>query len=92
MEQGQTKQNSHEVRVVGREILFANGVLFVESFDDAALTISTVMGDMTVEGRALKIEEFSKDEGIVRICGEISGYYYNEQPREKKKLLERFLK
>lgn len=92
MEQEQKKQLSHEVRVLGREILLANGVLFVESFDDTVLSISTVMGQLTIEGSALKIEEFSKEEGSVRICGEISGYYYNEQPREKKKLLERFFK
>ena len=92
MEQEQKKQQSHEVRVLMREMLFANGVLFVESFDETNLSISTVMGEMIVEGRNLKIEEFSKEEGKVRICGEITGYYYNEQPREKKKLLERFFK
>ncbi len=90
MEQEQKKQQLHEVRVMGREILFATGVLFVESFDETSLSISTVMGEMTIDGRSLKIEEFSKEEGTVRICGEIGGYYYNEQPREKKKLLERF--
>ena len=65
-------------------------MLFVEGFDETALSISTVMGEMTIEGRALKIEEFSKEEGNVRISGEICGYYYTESPREKKKLFERF--
>ena len=89
MEQESKKNPPHEVRVLDRSVLVAGGVVFVESFDESSLLISTVLGEMTVEGRALKIEEFSKEEGNVRISGEISGYYYNE-PREKKKLFERF--
>ena len=89
MEQEQKMHQSHEVHVINREILLASGVLFVESFDEAALLISTAMGTMTVEGKALKIEEFSKEEGTVRICGEISGYYYSATPKERKKLFER---
>ena len=89
MEQESKKKQPHEVRVTDRSVLVASGVLFVESFDEASLMISTELGELIVEGQALKIEEFSKEEGTVRICGKISGYYYNE-PREKKKLFERF--
>ena len=89
MEQESKKNQPHEVRVTDRSTLIASGVLFVESFDEAALMISTVLGELIIEGKSLKIEEFSKEEGTIRICGKISGYYYNE-PREKKKLFERF--
>ena len=89
MEQESKKKQPHEVCVTDRSVLVASGVLFVESFDEASLMISTELGELIVEGQALKIEEFSKEEGTVRICGKISGYYYNE-PREKKKLFERF--
>ena len=89
MEQESKKKQTHEVRVTDRDVLIASGVLFVEGFDEASLMISTVLGELIVEGQALKIEEFSKEEGTVRICGKIRGYYYNE-PREKKKLFERF--
>ena len=90
MEQETKKNDPHEVRIISRKTLLASGVLFVESFDESSLSISTVMGDMIIEGRSLKIEEFSKEEGSVRVCGEIGGYYYNEHSREKKKLFERF--
>ncbi len=90
MSETEKREASHEIHIINRETLLAGGVLYVESFDDRSLSLKTVMGKMTVEGKKLKIEGFSKTEGSVCISGEIDGFYYNEEPREKKKLFERF--
>ncbi|MBP3592229.1 MAG: hypothetical protein J6K14_07075 [Clostridia bacterium] len=90
MSDTEIKEASHEIHINNREAFLAGGVLYVESFDDRSLSLKTVMGRMTVEGKKLKIEDFSKAEGKICISGEIDGFYYNEEPREKKKLFERF--
>lgn len=87
-----TKEISHEIRIKNRESFFSDGVLYVESFDENGLTLSTVRGGMFVEGKNLKIEGFCKEDGTIHICGEILGFYYVEESRTKKKFLERFFK
>ena len=81
----------HEIRINQREAFVANGVLYVESFDDTSLSLSTVMGELILEGQDLKIEGFSKENGTVRIIGTIRALYYGDEPRAKKKLFGRFL-
>lgn len=92
MSEGEKSKATHEVVVTDRKRLTAGGVQFVDSFDEYSLTLTTSMGQMTVEGQSLKIEDFSNESGTVRICGEISGYYYSEKSVVKKKLFERFMK
>ena len=90
--QGEEKSvPNHEIRINNREAFVANGVLYVESFDDASLSLSTVMGELILEGQDLKIEGFSKENGTVRIIGTIRAFYYADEPRAKKKLFGRFL-
>lgn len=92
MSEMEIKEVSHEIHIIDRKKILAGGVLYVDGFDDRSLSLKTVMGHMIVEGKELKIEDFSKAEGKVCISGEIDGFYYNEEPREKKKLFERFFR
>ena len=85
----ETHKVNHEIRLSTREIFVADGVLYVESFDDTSLSLSTVMGELILEGQNLKIEGFSKENGTVRIIGTIQAIYYSDEPRVKKKLLSR---
>ncbi len=82
---------NHSLQIIDRVTVAADGVIFVESFDEAALVLSTNMGSLTVEGRELKIEEFSKETGKARITGRIDGVYYADERRQRKKLFERFI-
>ena len=90
MSEAEKREASHELRILNRKIFFVDGVLYVEHFEESCLTLSTVMGRMTVEGRNLKIEGFSKEDGSVHICGEITGVFYSEETHVKKKFFERF--
>lgn len=66
-----------------RKKLVIDAVINVGSFNDDYLEISTNMGDITIEGRNLKIEELRHENGKILISGEISGLFYNEQKRTK---------
>ena len=87
-----TKEITHEIRIQNRESFFSDGILYVESFDENGLTLSTAKGGMYVEGKKLKIEGFCKENGTIHISGDIMGFYYIEESRTKKKFLERFFK
>ena len=78
MPQEEKLERNHDIRLIQREVFIANGVLYVESFDDTSLSLSTGMGDLMIEG-------FSKEEGTVRIIGKVQALYYSDVPKVKKK-------
>ncbi len=82
-------EKNHDIRLSRREVFVASGVLYVESFDDVSVSLSTVMGDLMIDGQNLKIEGFSKEEGTVQIIGKVQALYYSDEPRAKKKFLGR---
>lgn len=90
MAQDAMAQRRHSLRLEERESLTVEGVSFVASFDSAGLSLSTEMGEISVEGRDLKIEGFSKEEGVVHIRGVVTGIFYSDEAKPRKKLLERF--
>ena len=92
MAEEQKRELHHSLTLIGRESLVVEGVIFVESFDNEGLSLSTKMGDITVEGRDLKIEGFSKEEGIVRIHGLVTGIFSPDEARPRKKFIERLFK
>lgn len=83
------KEHLHSMHLFGRERLEVEGVTYVESFDNTGLSLSTVMGDISVEGRDLKIEGFCKEKGTVIIQGIVNGIFYSEETKGRKKLFER---
>jgi sporulation protein YabP len=57
-------------------------VINVESFDEEYLYISTKLGNIGIEGKGLKIESLTKEDGKILITGEIKGiFYYEEKPK-----------
>lgn len=90
MSETEKKNGSQELRLFDRKLFRVDGVLFVERFEENGLSLSTVMGELNVEGEGLKIEGFCKENGIVEISGKIYGMYYAEDNRAKKKYFERF--
>lgn len=90
MSEAEKKNMSQVLHLVDRKHFQADGVLFVEHFEENILSLSTVMGQLSVEGKDLKIEGFCKENGVVEISGEIQGVYYAEDNRIKKRFFERF--
>ena len=89
MTEEEKQKANHEIRLSKREVFWADGVLYVENFDDTSLSLSTVMGELILEGQNLKIEGFSKENGTVRIVGTVQAIYYSDDSRTKKKLFGR---
>lgn len=70
------KEIKQTVILENRARLIIDGVINVESFNDDYLEISTRLGEISVEGSNLKIEELRQDNGKINITGDISGIFY----------------
>ena len=75
----------HSINLVSRANMDISGVREVLSFDDAGAVISTVDGEMTVEGSGIKIGELNTKDGCVTLGGRIDAIYYSEETPERKR-------
>ncbi len=80
--------NQQELIVKDKKTLTLNGVVNILDFSELEMTIETVLGTVVVEGEDMKIENLSKDDGIVNVVGKIEGFYYRRQ-REKKTIFSK---
>lgn len=70
------KEIKQTVILENKSKLTIDGVINVESFNDDYLEISTKLGEISIEGNNLKIEELRQDNGKINIIGEINGIFY----------------
>ena len=70
----------HRLQLQDREKLTMTGVTEVVSFEDTAVVLRTVMGDLVVQGQELKLKTLSLDGGQVAVDGRITALIY-EEPR-----------
>ena len=68
----------HDVNMTMRKNMKVSGVAEVISFDDMALVLKTVCGEMTVEGREIKVGTLDTDKGVVTLEGKIDALYYSD--------------
>lgn len=66
-----------------REILKANGVTEVESFDEKQVIASSKLGPLVIKGERLHITQLNLDEGQLMIEGVISSIQYVEDKQAK---------
>lgn len=52
------------------------GAIDVSSFDNSHVKLSTVCGDMIIEGEELKVSVLDLDSGIVEVEGTLNGVFY----------------
>lgn len=71
--------------MLGREKLSLSGVEDVVRFDEEQVICRTALGELILEGTSLRITSFSHDLGTLVLCGEISGFYYDDKKRKTKK-------
>lgn len=81
MESNDIKQQ--KIILENREKLELNGVKNVLNFSDDYLELSTILGDVCVEGCNLRIQELCKESGKIEICGEINGIFYKTTKQSK---------
>ena len=82
---GQTEKKQHEFFVKQRRELRIDGVTEVESFDDVCVVLKTVSGDMTIEGKELRVGVLDMERGTVHLTGRIDGVFYSTESGETKK-------
>lgn len=93
MEENMTRDTGKgSLTLSDRASLTLDGVSYVESFADEALTLMCDTGRLTVEGQGLKIEDLSGDTGSIRITGRIDGLFYSEGREERRSLFGKWLK
>lgn len=71
------------LKVEDRTSLTLDGVDNVLGFDEEYVSLETRLGKIVIEGRSLKIESLSKENGIILISGRINGILYSDEKPAK---------
>lgn len=74
-----------EIRLLSRKHFDVNGVKEVESFDEGNVTLKTVCGLLSVDGKDLKISVLDIDKGIVSLDGRVDAIYFSEENTDSRK-------
>ena len=82
-------QLPHKLTLQQRESLSMTGVTEVVSFDDTAIVLKTHLGELTVQGDGLVLENLSLEGGQVAVTGHISSLVY-EEPKPPSRLRRLF--
>ncbi len=82
----------HQLTLVDREELTIDGVSSLGSYDEKEIVMETEHGILTIKGEGLNIKQLNLEQGSIIIEGTVKGINYEEESRQKKGLLERFLK
>ena len=69
-------KKTHTLILHSRKRLELSGVLDVLRFDEGVAEFSTALGDLAVDGRALRIETFDTERGTVLLTGEVDAMTY----------------
>jgi len=82
-----------DVCLFSRKKMELTGIEEVESFTDSLITAASVLGMIAIEGRNLKIENFSTGDGNLRITGDFDSisYYAKREKQEKRGLFSRLI-
>ena len=67
----------------GRQKLTLTGATEVVRFDEEIAELNTALGQLTIEGRELKLKTLSLDTGTVVVEGELIGLSYQEPRRRR---------
>ena len=81
--EGERLPGSHRILLEDREQLTISGVEEVESFDDTTIRMTTLLGELEVQGEGLHIEKLSLDGGDLKVEGTINALVYESQGRER---------
>ena len=79
------EHQSQDIRICNREKLDISGVINVIRFDDICAVLQTCRGDLTIDGKSIKISVLDTDKGIVSIDGVIDAVYYSDDTQKEKR-------
>ena len=69
----------HQISSKNRESMEVCGVTDVISFDERSVILSTICGNMAIDGDLLHVHVLSMEQGIVTMSGRIDSVTYYEQ-------------
>lgn len=72
----------HNVIMEGRHKLSISGVTDVDNFDEKNILLYTHMGELTVQGRNLRVNAVSVDSGDMEIEGDIWALLYGDKDKK----------
>lgn len=87
-----TPQWRHQLTLVDREEMTVEGVLSLGSADEIEIVMDTERGSLVVKGENLNIQQLNLDKGNIVVEGIIKSLVYDDEPKQKKGLLNRLLK
>ena len=84
-------ENNNKITLVIGHSFTMDGVNDIRGFDEGDVSLDTKSGKITVEGKDLKIESLSKEDGHIFVSGDISGVFCDREVEKSKGLIKRML-
>lgn len=81
----------HNIIMEGRSILTITGVNEINSFDLNNVVANTNMGELTIKGNNLHINNLNVDTGELNMEGEVVALFYNAS-KDKNSILSKIFK
>lgn len=82
----------HQIKLIDREELTVDGVSSLGSYDEKEVVMETAQGTMIVNGEGLNVKQLNLEASNIIIEGNIKGIQYEEGHKERRGILDRFLK
>ncbi len=73
-----TLRKKHGIILEDRKILTLTGVKDVSGFDEQKVVLITELGELTIKGSDLRINDFSNDSGEISLEGNVDSLIYAE--------------
>lgn len=77
-------QGKHNAILENRHHLVLSGITDVDSFNEEEIRLFTQLGELTIHGENLHINEMSVDSGDLSVEGDVKALIYGEKDRKKK--------
>ncbi|MDO5125164.1 MAG: sporulation protein YabP [Ruminococcus sp.] len=77
-------QGKHNLILENRSRLMLSGVTDVDCFNEEEIRLFTQLGELTIRGRNLHINEMSVESGDISVEGDVWSLCYGEKDRKKK--------
>ncbi|MBR6873233.1 MAG: sporulation protein YabP [Ruminococcus sp.] len=74
----------HDLILENRSRLELTGITDVDRFDEQEIALFTQLGELTIRGKGLHINEMSVGSGKLSVEGDITALIYGEKDRKKK--------
>ncbi|MBO5415806.1 MAG: sporulation protein YabP [Clostridia bacterium] len=68
----------HGIALEMRKHMEITGVREVVSFDDVCVVLKTVCGELTAEGKEMKINILDTERGVVTLDGKVDAIFYTD--------------